>query len=89
MPKNNWGNYTNSRIEAHESATAFYSYATPIVIVTGGKVYQVNTKFSRTTSKQVNRFKREHGLNDTLINWLDRSEFYKLAIAHNFSTGLL
>jgi len=87
MPKNNWGNYTQSRIETNQLATAFYSYNTPIVIITGGKAYQVKTKFSRTTSKQTTRFKNDQDLHDVVM--LDRAEFYKLAIAHKFNTGLL
>lgn len=65
MPKNNWGNFTQSHIVNAVSLTGakvivFYSYSTPIIIFNKSdkKAYMVNQKYSRTTSKQTSIFKR-------------------------------
>jgi hypothetical protein len=69
--------------------TVFYSYATPQVIIIkddmkGAKVFQVDKKFSSTTTRQVNRFIKE--LNHT-PEMLSVEKFSKLC--KELSTGSL
>ena len=87
MPKNNWGNYTQSEIVNTPYAKVFVSYYTPIAIVKDDFVLVIDQKFSRTTSKQTTRFIRENGsLN---IAYLTPTDFKNALrnVGYTFSTG--
>lgn len=57
--------YHNARIWQYQyedgtRQTEFWSYSTPIVVMVGDKVFYNPHKYSVTTSRQTNRFLREH-----------------------------
>jgi hypothetical protein len=66
MAKNNLGNYRANSIKQLDFGWAFISYATPVIIADNGMVFEVDQKFSATTSKQITMFKREQGLINTI-----------------------
>jgi hypothetical protein len=63
--KNNLGNYRRNNIITLEFGWAFISYNTPVIISDNGMIFEVDQKFSATTSKQITMFKREQGIKNT------------------------
>lgn len=65
MPKNAWGNYTQSTVIETGNAKVFVSYYTPIAIAKDDYILVVDQKFSRTTSKQTTQWLQYMG-NDAI-----------------------
>jgi len=65
----------SNQIEIHHGDNIFLvSYKTPVAAYVKGKFYKTSTKFSRTTSKHINKWlgpvKADEISQDVIENWL-------------------
>jgi hypothetical protein len=76
---NNWGNYTQSKIEKFNGNTIFMSYETPVVIIFDNKeVVRTKARFSRTTGKQISKFFRFYNIDKNNVKELSKDMFLDL-----------
>jgi hypothetical protein len=92
MAKNNWGNYTQSKVIILGNHTVFVSYLTPVAIVlSNGDVIRTKARFSRTTGKQISKFFSEYNVNRDNVKEVNK-ELFKQALSsvgYNGELGML
>lgn len=92
MAKNNWGNYTQSKVVVLGNHTVFVSYWTPVaILLSNGDVIRTKARFSRTTGKQISKFFNEYNVNRDNVKEVNK-ELFKQAlssIGYNGDLGML
>lgn len=89
MSMNNWGNYTQSRIEKIAGHIVFISYQTPVaVILDNGAVVRTKARFSRTTGKQISKFFNQYNVNRDGVKEVTKDLFMNLLKEVGYNSGL-
>ena len=58
----------------------FWSYSTPIIVEVGGKIYENNCSYSRTTAKQKSQYCSEYGIDLRNSEWRTEEELRAMCL---------